>query len=113
MRPLDPSLLEAGYLTAPAGKPRPRHILSMDLIAQDAAAAGAVLYWQELPGGLPGACAVRERLILLAPWLWQYPPWFIRLVASEELAHCYVGPSEDRARAWQRARYGSELLEPV
>jgi len=107
---VDLGWLLAGYL--PDAQGRPVRIEGIERIAADMLAAHAVLEWRELPGDYPGVCNCRERRIALAPWLMETWPLFIRRVLTEEVGHVYAGPSDDRACAWQRRRYG-DLLEPV
>jgi hypothetical protein len=70
--------------------------------------AGAQVSWASLPGSRSGCCLWKDKHIILAPWLFWCTPWFIRDVWSHELAHCVVGPSQERARAWQQLVYGRE-----
>lgn len=101
---VDLSLALDGYLRSPDGR-RTRHVLGLDRIARDTLSAGATVLWADTPNNNAGHCLCDAGVILLAPWLINCRPWFIRDVWSHELAHILVGPSQHRARLWQWLRY--------
>lgn len=108
--PIDLDLACAGYLRWPDGKVQ--HIIGLDRIAQDTRRADVPACWASPLCMLPGYYCEHRRCIMLAPWLYWCPPWFVRDVWTHELGHGIVGDSQDRARAWQARNYG-ELVEPV
>ena len=101
---LNLSLAMEGYLRAPDG--RVRYIPGLEAIARDTLRAGVRVRWGRPLGNGAGCSYCWTRRIILAPWLFEEEGWFIRDVWSHELAHCVVGPSHQRACAWQQARYG-------
>lgn len=94
-----------GYLYNAAGRPG-RHVLGLDVLARDALDAAVDVVWADLPASLPAFCDCHGRRIVLAVWLYWAWPWHLRAILCHELAHAWVGPSEERAHCWALRHYG-------
>jgi len=94
-----------GYLYNSHGRPG-HHVFGLDVLARDALAAGVDVVWADLPPEQAAFCDCRHRRIVLALWLYWAWPWHLRAILCHELAHAWVGPSEERAHCWARRHYG-------
>lgn len=104
---VDLSLAEEGYIRAADG--RLRWVEGLGRIARDTARLGVRVNWGAPPEGKAGCSYLLAREIVLAQWVMDRPPAFVRDVWSHELGHCVVGPSCERARGWQQVMYGDLL----
>jgi hypothetical protein len=106
--PFDANLAADGYLRAPDGRIQLVH--GLDQIMRDVVRAGVSVVWASYACDRVGWFCHRTRRIVLAPWLFWCPGWFVRDVISHEFAHGVVRGPEETVRAWQRRTYG-ELVD--
>jgi hypothetical protein len=99
---LDLCIAADGYLCTPSAF---RLVHGLQPIMSDVISAGLRVVWDPM-AQTAGRYLAWDRVIVLAPWILLRPAAFIRRLLAHELAHHFVGRSEQQVWRWMERRYG-------